>query len=251
MSYSFLARTKLLLGEKALEHFSNKKVLIVGLGGVGAYAAEMLCRAGIGKLTLVDGDKIDTSNINRQLPALNSTVGKYKTEILKTRFKEINPEAEIITVTEFIKEKRIPEIFEENFDFAVDAIDVLSHKVSLIASAIESKTEIVSAMGSGGKLDPSMVQIADIEKTYNCKLAKMVRKRLHKRNIYSGFKAVFSPETVQGEIIRAECTGISDEEQGFKNAMSTVGTISYMPALFGCFCASVVINSFKTELDRE
>jgi tRNA A37 threonylcarbamoyladenosine dehydratase len=251
MSYNFLARTELLLGKKVIDLFSHKKVLVVGLGGVGAYAAEMLCRAGIGNLLIVDGDKTDQSNLNRQLPALNSTIGQYKTEILKSRFKDINPEANISTVTEFIRDERISEILDEDFDFVIDAIDVLSHKVSLIASSIETKTDIVSAMGSGGKIDPGLVQIADIEKTYNCKLAKMVRKRLHKRNIYSGGKAVFSPEPVKGEIVRAESLKTDDDSgQGFKSAMSTVGTISYMPAVFGCFCASVVLNSFTAEVEN-
>ena len=241
--YSIFQRTELLLSEDVSKYLKSRKVLVVGLGGVGAYAAEMLCRAGIGNMLIIDGDTVDKTNINRQLPALHTTVGQYKTDILEQRFKDINPELKLRTLTEFIKDDRISEVLNEGFDFVVDAIDVLSHKVSLIDETLKLQIPIISVMGAGGKLDPSMIQVVDIEKSYNCKLAKMVRKRLHKRKIYGGFDVVFSPESVKGEMLRPE------EDKDIKALTKTViGTISYMPAIFGCFCAAAVVNSFINQV---
>jgi len=249
MNFDYLTRTELLIGSETLDSLSRKKVLVVGLGGVGAYAAEMLCRAGIGNLSIIDGDRIEMSNINRQLPATTATIGMYKTEILVERFLEINPSIAINNYTEYIRGDRITEVVNTGFDYIIDAIDVLTHKVALISASLKRGTPIVSSMGTGGKLDPSMIKISDIEKTYNCRLAKMVRKRLHRREIHGGFKAVFSPEPVRGEII-APTAKDTDEENSFKNAMSTVGTISYIPAIFGCFCASEAINFFITSKEN-
>ncbi|MBI4646159.1 MAG: tRNA threonylcarbamoyladenosine dehydratase [Bacteroidia bacterium] len=226
-------RTKLLLGENAIEKLSKSHVLIVGLGGVGAYAAEMLCRAGIGTMTLVDGDTVQPSNRNRQLVALISTEGRAKTSILSERFYDINPYIKLNIFQEYLKGTRIKEILDINYDYVIDAIDSLSPKVFFIRQCLTNKLPIVSSMGAGGKLDPSQVLVADISESYNCALARMLRKRLHKFKIISGFKVVFSPEPAAGDI---ELTG---NEQ---NKKSIIGTISYMPAVFGCFCASVVIN---------
>ena len=235
-------RTELLLGKEKLAKFAASHVLVVGLGGVGAYAAELLCRAGIGKLTIVDGDTVELTNKNRQLPALDRNIGKPKSAVVAERLQDINPDAVVIPIQEFIRNERIPEIVSGGYDYVVDAIDILSHKVSLIASCLEMKVKIVSSMGSGGKVDPGKVRIADIEESYNCKLAKMVRKRLHKRGIYGGFQVVFSAEECIGEIIR-----VTDEEKDdaddITKVKSTVGTISYMPAVFGCHCASVVLRA--------
>lgn len=235
-------RTELLLGKEKLAKFADSHVLVVGLGGVGAYAAELICRAGIGKLTIIDGDVVEETNKNRQLPALTSNIGKPKSAVVADRLREINPDAEIITIQEFIRNERIPEIISQGFDYVVDAIDILSHKVSLIATCLEMEVEIVSSMGAGGKMDPSQIRIVDIEESYNCRLAKMVRKRLHKRGVYGGFQVVFSPEDVSGEIIRVTDDEKNDAEDITK-IKSTVGTISYMPALFGCHCASVVLRA--------
>lgn len=230
----WMERTELLLGKEKLNKLQRANVLVVGLGGVGAYAAEQLCRAGIGKLTIVDGDVVDSSNRNRQLPALTSTVGETKTEVLANRFLDINPQLKLTVLNQYIKEEKITELVQsQSFDYIVDAIDTLSPKVSLINNAMQHGVRIVSSMGAGGKTDPSKIEISDVSKSYNCKLARMLRKRLSKLGIKKGFKVVFSPEDVPVSAVRLE--------EG-QNKKSTVGTISYMPAVFGCFVSSVVIN---------
>lgn len=230
----WLERTELLLGAEKLNRLKNANVLVVGLGGVGAYAAEMICRAGVGKMTIVDGDVVEHSNRNRQLPALVSTYGKPKAEILGSRLRDINPEIELTVVNEFIRDERAVELLESQpFDYVVDAIDTLSPKVFLISHSMQRGLKVVSSLGAGGKIDPSKVQVADISKSYNCKLGRMMRKRLSKLGIRNGVTVVFSPEEVPGEAIRLE--------EG-QNKKSTVGTISYMPPVFGCHVAGVVIR---------
>lgn len=236
------SRTELLLGKEKLAKLAACNVLVVGLGGVGSYAAEMICRAGIGKMTIADGDKITESNINRQLHALNSSVGKYKAEIMAERLLDINPGMELLVVNEFIRDERMIQILEKGYDYVVDAIDTLSPKVFLIYHSMQKGIPVVSSMGSGGKVDATLIKITDISGTYNCKLARILRKRLHKLGISEGFTAVFSPEEVPEESI--ELT------EGEENKASNVGTISYMPAAFGCACASVVIKALS-ELDRD
>jgi len=227
-------RTALMLGDEDLEKLRKAHVLVVGLGGVGAYAAEQLCRAGVGQMTIVDGDVVEQTNRNRQLPALVSNEGKPKADILGERFKDINPELNIRVINEYLKDERMVEILQEaDYDYVVDAIDTLAPKTFLIYHSVKAKLPIVSSMGAGGKFDPSQVQQADISKSYNCRLAKMIRKRLYKLGIRKGVKVVFSPEEVDPKRVRIE--------EG-RNKKSAVGTISYMPPVFGCFCASVVIQ---------
>ncbi len=217
-----------------MQKLKDARVLIVGLGGVGGYAAEQLCRAGLGNLTLVDGDTIHPSNRNRQLIALKSTEGMYKAVEFEKRCKDINPNCNISVINEFIRDDRMIEILENNcYDHVVDAIDTLSPKVFLLYHCFLRNIKIVSSMGSGGKMDPSQIKVDDISKSYNCPLAHMVRKRLHKLNIHSGIKVVYSPEKVPEHAI------IEDPST---NKRTTIGTISYMPPIFGCYCASVVIR---------
>ena len=228
-------RTRLLLKEDKLNILEQSHVLIVGLGGVGAYAAEMLCRAGVGKLTLVDGDNVELTNRNRQLPALISTEGQPKTEILKQRFLDINPTIELTIINEFLHDEKIAAVLDSNnYDYVIDAIDSISPKTFLIMEAFKRKIPLVSAMGAGGKLDPSKIRIADISKTYQCALAAVIRKRLKKHGIYKGVKSVFSTEIQQEDASR------EDEQSQYKR--TTLGTISYMPALFGCWCAYACID---------
>ena len=163
---------------------------------------------------------------------------------MEKRLRDINSDLNITSIHEFIKEDRIREIISKDYDYVVDAIDTLLHKVSLIAVCLEKKINIVSAMGAGGKVDPLKIQVADIEKSYNCKLAKVVRKRLHRRGIYGGFQVVYSPEDVQGGIVRPKNLQQCDGDDSVKNG-ATVGTISYMPAIFGCHCASVVLRELS------
>ncbi|MEE4287229.1 MAG: tRNA threonylcarbamoyladenosine dehydratase [Mariniphaga sp.] len=230
----WLDRTNLLLGPEKLEKLKNASVLVVGLGGVGAYAAEMICRAGVGKITIADSDVVEISNRNRQLTALISTTGQPKTEIISNRLLDINPDLELHVVNEFIRDEKAVELLKSRpFDYVVDAIDTLAPKVFLIHHSLNLGIKLVSSMGAGGKMDPSKVEVADISKSFNCKLARMIRKRLTKLGIKKGFKVVFSPEEVDENAVRLE--------EG-QNKKSAVGTISYMPAVFGCFAASVVIR---------
>lgn len=232
----WLARTELLLGKVALEKLKTKHVLVVGLGGVGAYAAEQLCRAGIGEMTIVDADVVDETNINRQLIALTSTIGNPKTELLKERLLQINPNLKLHVIQEYIKDESTEDLLNRtSYDYVLDAIDTLSPKVFLIYKVMQMNYPLISAMGAGGKLDPSKIQVVDINKTFQCKLAFIVRKRLHHLGIRTGFKAVFSPEVVPEHAI------VIDSNPSM-NKLSVVGTISYMPAMFGCHMAAEVIK---------
>ncbi|HYQ55877.1 MAG TPA: tRNA threonylcarbamoyladenosine dehydratase, partial [Draconibacterium sp.] len=193
----WLERTELLLGEEKLAILKNANVLVVGLGGVGAYAAEQLCRAGIGKMTVVDGDVVEESNRNRQMPALISTIGIPKAEVLAKRFLDINPDLELTIVNEFIRDEKTIELLKSQpFDYVVDAIDTLSPKVFLVYQALQLGLKVISSMGAGGKTDPSIVEICDIKKSYNCKLAKVMRKRLSRLGIKKGITVVFSPQDI-------------------------------------------------------
>jgi tRNA threonylcarbamoyladenosine dehydratase len=232
-------RTELLVGEKKIEKLHHSNVLVVGLGGVGACAAEMLCRAGIGQMTIVDGDIFQSSNLNRQLPSLTSNIGKKKATILAEKIKDINPKIILKVIDDYIKKEEMQNLFTDSFDYVIDAIDTLSPKVYLIYNSLTKGIPLVSSMGSGGKYDPSLVKVADISDSHTCNLARILRKRLHKLGIYDGFKVVFSSEAIDPETIE-----ITDDDI---NKRSVVGTISYMPVIFGCYCASVAIRNL---LDR-
>lgn len=228
------SRTELCIGSEGLKKLQASNVLVVGLGGVGAFAAEMICRAGVGKMTIVDGDQIHPSNRNRQLPALKSTEGLLKAQVMGNRMKDISPDLNLTIIGEYIRDEKMIEVLDMGFDYVVDAIDTLSPKVFLLFHSIERNFPVVSSMGAGGKFDPTLVSVADISETCDCNLARILRKRLHKLGVREGFKAVFSPEKVDRKRI------VSIE--GGKNKASIVGTISYMPAAFGIICASVVIR---------
>lgn len=234
-------RTELLLGAEKNERLRQSHVLVVGLGGVGAYAAEMIARAGVERMTIVDADVVSPSNINRQLVALHSTVGRSKAEILAGRLRDINPEIQLTVIQEYIKDEATDLLLdrEPKYDFVVDAIDTLAPKVNLIKGCLDRNIPLVSSMGAGAKTDPTLVEIKDIGKSHHCPLAHMLRKRLHKLGIRSGFPVVFSPEAVR------EGSMILCEEQ---NKKSNVGTISYMPAVFGCTCASVAVRTLLGEM---
>ena len=235
-------RTELILGKEKLERLNSAHVLVVGLGGVGAYAAEMICRAGVGRMTVADSDTVSESNINRQLIALHSTVGKSKAALVADRLRDINPEIELTVVEEYIRDEMTYRLLDAaKYDYIVDAIDTLSPKAALIKGALDRGIPIVSAMGSGAKTDPTRMEIADISQTHHCPLAHMLRKRLHKMGVRSGFQTVFSAEPVrEGAVIISETT----------NKKSNAGTISYMPAVFGCGCASVVIRDLIGEMPQ-
>ena len=238
---NWLERTELLLGEEKLSQLTRANVLVVGVGGVGAYAAEMIVRAGVGKMTIADADVVSQSNINRQLVALHSTVGQAKGDVLAARLRDINPELQLTVVNRYIKDAETDALLDsDRFDYVVDAIDTLSPKLALIKGALDRGIPIVSSMGAGAKTDPTLMEIKDISKTHHCPLAHMLRKRLHKIGIKSGFRAVFSPEPIR------EGAMILCQEQ---NKKSNVGTISYIPAMFGIGCASVVVRDLIGEMN--
>lgn len=232
-------RTRLLLGDIKAGKLSDSNILVIGLGGVGACTAEMLCRAGVGKMTIVDGDVVEETNRNRQLLALIANQGKSKAEVLAARFYDINPEIRLTVIHEYLRDERTVELLNsQQFDYVVDCIDTLSPKTFLIYHAVKKGFRVISSMGSGGRMDPSLVRIADISQTHDCMLARVVRKRLHRLGIRNGITAVFSPEEVPGSAVKLQ--------QG-TNKNSTVGTISYMPAIFGCFIASAVIRDLTAD----
>jgi tRNA A37 threonylcarbamoyladenosine dehydratase len=231
----WMNRTQLMLGDEPMEQLMSKKVLVIGLGGVGAICAEMIVRAGVGSITIVDNDRVDASNINRQIQALHSTVDMPKAKVLAARLMDINPQLNLTIHEMYIKEEITTQLLEfEPWDYVVDCIDTLSCKVFLIKKCLDMKLPIVSSMGAGGKVDPSQIIVTDISKTYVCNLARYVRKRLQSLGVKKGLKVVFSPE-------KADQEKIIVTEKAFPKK-SIIGTLSYMPAMFGCTVASVVIR---------
>lgn len=230
-------RTELLVGPEGLGRLRAAAVAVVGCGGVGAAAAEMLARASVGHIALIDSDCISESNINRQLPALHSTVGLSKADVLVGRLKDINPDLDIVTVNDFLTEENVAEIIGSLFPgmdlYVVDAIDTLSPKIALIQYCLSKGVPMVSSMGAGAKFDATAVRVADISKTYECPLAHMLRKRLGRLGIRTGFQAVFSTEVPKKEAMILEPS---------RNKKSQVGTISYLPTVFGCVCAQTAIK---------
>ena len=236
MSQEWKSRTALLLGEDRMNYSSGCHVLVVGLGASGPCAAGQLCRAGIGKMTIVDADTVNESNLNRQLPALRSTIGRPKAEVVAQRLLDINPELELTVHNEFIRDERTEAILDQaNYQFVVDAIDSLSPKVVLLYHRFTRQIPVVPSMGAGAKPDPSQVRIADISKTQNCALAKAVRKRLRTLGVNKGIAAVFSTEMANPDAV------IEVDDEQCKR--TTTGTISYRPALFGCFLSAHVLRN--------
>ncbi|MDF1573972.1 MAG: tRNA threonylcarbamoyladenosine dehydratase [Bacteroidales bacterium] len=227
-------RSILLYGTEKYARLQEANILVAGLGGVGSVAAEMICRSGVGKMTILDGDTVQPGNINRQIQATHNNLGREKAVVMGERLKDINPGLELTVINEFIREERIPEILQKPYDYVVDAIDTLSPKIYLIYHTVKSGLKLASSMGSGGKVDPSQIRVADFGDTYNCRLAYILRKKLRKLDVHGGFKVVFSSEQVPRELI----IPVEDEA----NKKSTVGTNSYIPAIFGCTLASIVIR---------
>lgn len=230
----WMSRTVQLLGEDKTRRLNEAHVLVAGMGGVGSMAAEMLVRAGVGKMTLVDNDIVQSTNINRQLPALHSTLGNQKVKIMEHRLKDINPEIGIRTMQTYINEDSLDGILATPYDFVVDAIDTLTPKILFIESVYKRGIPLASSMGSGGKTDPTRISITDFGKTYNCKLAYLLRKKLRKRGISKGFRVVFSTELVDKKHL------ITTENE--PNKKSIPGTVSYIPAIFGCMLSSIVVD---------
>jgi tRNA A37 threonylcarbamoyladenosine dehydratase len=233
--FSWLSRTELLIGKEKLHKLANSHVMVVGLGGVGSFAAEFVARSGIGKMTIIDGDVVDPTNRNRQLPALATNQGVSKAEIMAERLQAINPELELVVVKQFLNPEMVEEQLASNPDYIIDAIDSITPKITFISLAYEKGLPMVCSMGAGAKLDPTQLKVVDISKTYNCPFAQQIRKNLkNKFNIRRGIKVVFSPEQPIKESLM-----LTDGKNYKKSAY---GTISYLPAVFGAVTASVVIR---------
>ncbi|MEI8053316.1 MAG: tRNA threonylcarbamoyladenosine dehydratase [Bacteroidota bacterium] len=231
---SWLGRTTLLIGEDAVRELNQKHVLIVGMGGVGSFAAEFICRSGIGKMTIIDGDVVDPTNRNRQLPALSTNHGISKADIMAERLLQINPEIELIVIKEFINPEMVEQVLASKPDYIIDAIDSITPKITFLTIAHQLKIPLVSSMGAGGKMDPTQLKVVDISKTIICPFAQQVRKTLKKNHIYKGIKTVYSPEPPIKESL------MMTDGKNYKK--SAYGTISYLPATFGAVAASVVIR---------
>ena len=234
----WMERTVQLLGAEKVSKLMNAHVLVAGVGGVGSVAAESLVRAGIGEITIVDSDIIQPSNINRQVPALHSTIQQSKVSVMKERLLDINPELKIHVREEFINEDTLDELLSPSYDHIVDAIDTLTPKILFIEKLRKADRRLASSMGSAGKIDPSKISIADFKKTYNCRLAYLLRKNLRKLDITGGFRVVFSTEMVDKSLILP-----AEDEH---NKKSTMGTISYIPSIFGNMLASIVVEDITS-----
>lgn len=226
-------RAELLFKPEGLNNLKNANVLVVGLGGVGSFAAEFLARAGVGSLTIVDGDVVDITNVNRQLPALHSTEGLPKVHVVGDRLMDVNPELNLTRVQEFLSPERAFEIVEEKYDYVLDCIDSVTPKLNLIIGAKRKRVKIISSMGAGGKMEAAKVKVADITNTVNCMFAKTIRRRLKEFKI-DKLKVVFSSE------IQDESSLKMTDGSNFKK--SFYGTNSYMPGLFGLYMAETVIR---------
>lgn len=235
----WMERTVQLLGPGKVERLQGAHVLVAGLGGVGSVAAESLVRAGIGEITIIDNDLVQASNINRQVPALHSTLNRSKVSVMEERLMDINPELVIHTHEYYINEETLDDLLKTPFDHIVDAIDTLTPKILFIERVRKSGMRLASSMGSAGKVDASKIRIADFKKTYNCRLAYLLRKNLRKMDITGGFRVVFSTELVDKSLI------LPAENE--RNKKSTVGTISYVPSIFGNMLASIVIEDLSSK----
>ena len=230
MEKNFTTRTGLIIGDEGINKLKNSNVIVFGVGGVGSFAAEAIARAGVGNLTIVDFDDVDITNINRQLPALHSTVGKYKVEVMKDRILDINPDINIKAIREVYNKYTSESILCEYYDYVVDAIDMVTSKIHLIETCKNKGLEIISSMGMGNKLDPTKIEVTDIHKTTICPLARVMRKELKDRKIKK-LKVVYSteqPKELKKKILNGKKV--------------TPGSVSFVPSVGGLIIASVVIN---------
>ncbi|MBB3697776.1 ThiF family adenylyltransferase [Flammeovirga yaeyamensis] len=228
-------RTELLVGTEGLDTLGKAHVLIIGVGGVGGFAAEAIGRAGVGKITLVDGDVIEQSNRNRQIAALISTDGMPKAEVIGNRIKDVNPNVDLDVQKIYLDGENIKELLlAHKYDYVIECIDTLAPKMDVIRTAIQNNIKIVSSMGAGGRMDPTQTKVARLKDTYNCQLAQKIRKRIKEKSIKRKLKVVYSPELIDKSKVKTV--------EGVLHKASTIGTISYMPAVFGLTCASVAIR---------
>jgi len=251
------SRTEILLGTDGVDRLGRASVTIFGLGGVGSYAAEALCRAGVGRLVLVDFDDICLTNVNRQIHALDGNVGRSKAEVMAERLGLINPGAEIIPLKEFYCAEKSAELLYGRIDYVVDAIDHFTSKIHLLKSCRERGLPVISSMGAAMKLDPTLVRVGDISETTRCRMAKSVRKLLRKEGIESGIKVVYSLEEFRQPLVdggcKSNCICPNKEDQRFscEHRRVVLGSISFLPAIFGMTMAGEVVRALLAEKNNE
>jgi tRNA A37 threonylcarbamoyladenosine dehydratase len=252
MALHRFSRTELLIGAKGLSTLADKHIMICGIGGVGSYAAEAIGRAGIGRITLVDFDDICLTNINRQIHALTSTVGQHKVEAMAARLRDINPVADIIPVKAFFSQDNAEQLLTPRPDYVLDAIDHFTAKASLITTCRQNNIPIISSMGAANKLDPTKIEVSDISSTRNCRMARSMRKILKKSGIVSGVQVVYSTELhreldpATSSACGSDCICPNRAEQAFRceHRRVILGSISYIPSIFGLTMAGAVISEF-------
>lgn len=249
MSLHRFSRTEILVGPAGLDRLRRSTVAIFGLGGVGSYAAEALCRAGVGRLVLVDFDDICLTNVNRQLHALDGTVGRAKVQVMAERLRLINPDADIVPHKDFYEAGNSDFLLSGGHDYVVDAIDHITSKLHLIKSCKDRELPIIASMGAANKLDPTKIRVADIADTSKCHLARIVRKLLRKQGIKNGVKVVYSTEEYREQAVsdagcRSNCICPNKEEQRFscEHRRVILGSVSFIPSIFGLTMAGVVVN---------
>lgn len=248
------SRTELLVGPEGLQKLKKAKVAVFGLGGVGGFAAEALCRAGIGRLTIVDFDDICLTNVNRQIHAMDGTVGRGKSEVMAGRLRLINPDAEIVPYKDFYSAENSDFLLSQGHDYVVDAIDHFTSKIHLIRSCREREIPVISSMGAAAKLDPTRIQVADISETHKCRMARSVRKLLRKEGIERGVQVVFSTEEYREQEVKdggckgnCICPNKDDQRFSCEHRRVILGSISYIPAIFGLTMAGVVVNDLLAQ----
>ncbi|AVD37687.1 tRNA threonylcarbamoyladenosine dehydratase [Clostridioides difficile] len=230
MENNFTTRTSFLVGDDGIEKLNNSNIIVFGVGGVGSFTVEALARAGVGNITIVDFDDVDITNINRQIPALHSTVGRYKVDVMEERILDINPNINIKKIRSLYNQDTSDEILTERYDYVVDAIDMVSSKIHLIETCEKKGLKIISSMGMGNKLDPTKIVVTDIHKTSTCPLAKVMRKELRDRGIKK-LKVVYSTEQP-----------IELKKKVMNGRKVTPGSVSFVPSVGGLIIASVIIN---------
>jgi len=241
----WFARTEQLLGVEGLARLAGARVGVFGLGGVGSFAVEALARAGVGHLRLVDYDCVNPTNLNRQLFALHSTVGRPKVELAEARVRDINPQCQVDARQVFINGETIQGLLEPELDLVVDAIDSLSSKVILLAAGVGQGLKVVSSMGAGGRLDGGQVLCGDLDETRVCPLARVVRQRLHRLGVRTGIRCVYTLEPALNTL--PHDPGDAGEHLGEGRPRTPIGTISYMPALFGLRVAQEALAMLLAE----
>ncbi|WP_174729971.1 tRNA threonylcarbamoyladenosine dehydratase [Mesobacillus harenae] len=241
------SRNELAIGKEGLELLKNKTVAVLGIGGVGSFSAEALARSGVGRLVLVDKDDVDITNVNRQLIALLSTVGRPKVEIMEERIRDINPDCEVISLKMFYTEETYEEFFNYGLDFVVDASDTISYKIHLMKECLQRKIPIISSMGAANKMDPTRFQIADISKTHTDPIAKVIRKRLRAEGIQKGIPVVFSDESPI--VIRDEVKKeIGNENSEIRKAQMPPSSNAFVPSVAGLVMASYVMRELLSDI---